>query len=220
MRKNNNNHNHSIYNFQPRPKTDNQKYYLESIENSFITICDGPAGTGKTLLSCYCAVKALVEGKIERIIVTRPAIEACGERIGYVPGNASEKMEGYTAPVLENFKKILDFNTYNKIKQQIEVIPMAFMRGRDFDNCFVLVEEAQNCSIDQFRMILTRITDRSKMVISGDIEQSDMRGKCCLDEVGTALKDIDGITYIKMDNEDIVRSKYINLILNKLQDIK
>lgn len=212
----------NFFRYEPRPKTDNQKIYAEAIENNRIIICEGPAGTGKTLLSCYYALKYLLNGEFNKIIITRPAIEACKERIGFIPGNVSEKMQGYLSPILENFKKLLAYDVYTSIEKshQIEVVPLAFMRGRDFDRCFVLLDEAQNCTLDQFRMILTRITDNSKLIISGDTEQSDLRDEdCCLSSVAKVLKNIDGIESVIMEDRDILRSKFISSILNKLQEI-
>lgn len=206
-------------NFHISPKTENQTDLFHSIINNRITIATGPAGTGKTFITCYHAIKSLLDGEISKIIVSRPAKEACHERLGYMPGTLEEKMAGYVQPVLYNFTKFTDQATmYDLMRSKdIEVVPLAFMRGRDFDRCFVIVDEAQNCNLDQFKMMLTRITDRSKMVICGDTEQADIPEEdMVIARVAEALEGLPSFGWARLDDKDIVRSEYISAILNRL----
>lgn len=203
------------------PKTEGQEDYFDSINENRITIAEGPAGSGKTLISCYLAMKMVTEGRLQKIIITRPAKEACQEKLGFMPGDLMDKMNGYVIPVLYNFSKLVGSVMLETMlrSKDIEVVPLAFMRGRDFDKSFVLVEEAQNCNLDQFKMILTRITDRSKIVISGDSDQSDIANDNVLTKVGKSLEGLPSYKFVRLTKHDIVRSKYITEIIERLETV-
>lgn len=212
---------HFVAGSEPKPRSMGQQDYYDALLNKQLVIADGPAGCGKTLFASYFALKAYFEGEVNKIVIGRPAKEACQEKIGFIPGTVSEKMQGYITPVLENFRKLAGIDVYNSMwrSNDIEIVPLAFMRGRDFDKKYVIIEEAQNCNLDQFKMILTRITDKSRMVISGDTEQNDIGDECCLEKVASKLEGMENFAYIALEDEDIVRSKYISEILIRLDGI-
>lgn len=203
-----------------KPKTDNQKDYIRCIAENTITFCQGVAGSGKTHIAIGMAIEYLLENKVNRIIVTRPVVES-GEKIGYLPGTAEEKLHPYLLPILDEIYHFIPISHYAALKlhNKIEVVPLGLMRGRNFHNCFIVADECQNASYDQLKMLLTRIGNDSKMVLTGDISQSDlnrnMRGGFL--ELINALKNLNGIGFAQLFNSDIVRNPIIGQILSRLE---
>jgi phosphate starvation-inducible protein PhoH and related proteins len=198
------------------PKTVNQKRYVDSIRGHTITFGIGPAGTGKTFLAVAMAVAALDSREVNRIILTRPAVEA-GERLGFLPGDIQEKVDPYLRPLFDALYDMLDperVSTYldNGI---IEVAPLGFMRGRSINDSFVILDEAQNTSPEQMKMFLTRLGFGSKMVVTGDITQVDLPRdqKSGLVVVNDILTGVEGIEFIRFGGEDVVRHKLVQRIV-------
>jgi len=197
-------------------KTMGQKLYIESIRNSDIVFSIGPAGTGKTYLAMVMAVKALLNKEAYRIILTRPAIEA-GEKLGFLPGDMQDKVDPYLRPLYDALYDILGPEKVSLYleKEIIEVAPLAYMRGRTLDNSFVILDEAQNTTPEQMKMFLTRIGFNSKAIITGDITQVDLPNnkKSGLNIVQSILADIDGIDFVYLTNQDVVRHKLVKDII-------
>ncbi|HHU91992.1 MAG TPA: PhoH family protein [Halanaerobiaceae bacterium] len=199
-----------------RPKTLGQKVYIDAIKRSSIVFAIGPAGTGKTYLAMVMAVKALLNKDVTRIILTRPAIEA-GEKLGFLPGDLQEKVDPYLRPLYDALYDILGpekVSTYLS-KDIIEVAPLAYMRGRTLDNSFVILDEAQNTTPEQMKMFLTRMGLNSQAVITGDITQIDLPDNKIsgLNLVQAILKDMEGIEFIYLSKEDVVRHKLVKDII-------
>lgn len=199
-----------------KPKTFGQKKYLDRIENHAVTIAVGPAGTGKTYLAVAEAVKAYRERQISRIILTRPAVEA-GERLGFLPGDLQNKVDPYLRPLNDALFDILGPETYSKLSErgEIEIAPLAYMRGRTLDNSFIILDEAQNTTKEQMKMFLTRMGFGSKIVITGDITQTDLpAGQTSgLKDAVSVLKDISDIAIIYLSAKDIVRHPLVQKIV-------
>ena len=199
-----------------RPKTANQKRYVEAIEDHTITFGIGPAGTGKTYLAMAKAVAALQSKKVNRIVLTRPAVEA-GENLGFLPGTLSEKIDPYLRPLFDALHDMIDIDSIPRLMQSgiIEVAPLAYMRGRTLNDAFVILDEAQNTTPEQMKMFLTRLGFGSKMVITGDITQVDLPNaqKSGLKVVREILKDIDDIAFLELTAEDVVRHRLIGDIV-------
>jgi phosphate starvation-inducible PhoH-like protein len=199
-----------------RPKTANQKRYVEAIEDHTITFGIGPAGTGKTYLAMAKAVAALQSKKVNRIVLTRPAVEA-GENLGFLPGTLSEKIDPYLRPLFDALHDMIDIDSIPRLMQSgiIEVAPLAYMRGRTLNDAFVILDEAQNTTPEQMKMFLTRLGFGSKMVITGDITQVDLPNaqKSGLKVVRDILKDIDDIAFLELTAEDVVRHRLIGEIV-------
>lgn len=197
-------------------KTMGQKLYIESIRNSDIVFSIGPAGTGKTYLAMVMAVKALLNKEVYRIILTRPAIEA-GEKLGFLPGDMQDKVDPYLRPLYDALYDILGPEKVSLYleKEIIEVAPLAYMRGRTLDNSFVILDEAQNTTPEQMKMFLTRIGFNSKAIITGDITQVDLPNnkKSGLNIVQSILNGIDGIDFMYLTNQDVVRHKLVKDII-------
>ena len=199
-----------------RPKTANQKRYVDAIEDHTITFGIGPAGTGKTYLAMAMAVAALNAKKINRIILTRPAVEA-GEHLGFLPGTLSEKIDPYLRPLFDALHDMIDIDSIPRLMQSgvIEVAPLAYMRGRTLNDAFVILDEAQNTTPEQMKMFLTRLGFGSKMVVTGDVTQIDLpNGQSSgLRVVRDILKEIDDIAFLELTAEDVVRHRLIGDIV-------
>ncbi|MEN9881911.1 MAG: hypothetical protein RI916_338 [Actinomycetota bacterium] len=199
-----------------RPKTANQKRYVDAIEDHTITFGIGPAGTGKTYLAMAKAVSALQAKKVNRIVLTRPAVEA-GEHLGFLPGTLNEKIDPYLRPLFDALHDMIDIETIPRMMQSgiIEVAPLAFMRGRTLNDAFIILDEAQNTTPEQMKMFLTRLGFGSKMVITGDVTQIDLPNgqHSGLRVVRDILKDIDDIAFLELTAEDVVRHRLIGDIV-------
>jgi len=199
-----------------RPKTANQKRYVDAIEEHTITFGIGPAGTGKTYLAMAKAVSALQAKKVNRIILTRPAVEA-GEHLGFLPGTLNEKIDPYLRPLFDALHDMIDIETIPRMMQSgiIEVAPLAYMRGRTLNDAFIILDEAQNTTPEQMKMFLTRLGFGSKMVITGDVTQIDLPNgqHSGLRVVRDILKDIDDIAFLELTAEDVVRHRLIGDIV-------
>jgi phosphate starvation-inducible PhoH-like protein len=199
-----------------RPKTANQKRYVDAIEDHTITFGIGPAGTGKTYLAMAKAVSALQAKKVNRIVLTRPAVEA-GEHLGFLPGTLNEKIDPYLRPLFDALHDMIDIETIPRMMQSgiIEVAPLAFMRGRTLNDAFIILDEAQNTTPEQMKMFLTRLGFGSKMVITGDVTQIDLPNgqHSGLRVVRDILKGIDDIAFLELTAEDVVRHRLIGDIV-------
>ena len=204
-----------------KPKTIGQKEYVDSISQNTVTIGVGPAGTGKTYLAVAAAVAAFRERKINRIILTRPAVEA-GERLGFLPGDLQSKVDPYLRPLYDALFDMLGPETYNTYleKGNIEVAPLAYMRGRTLDDSFIILDEAQNTSCEQMKMFLTRMGFGSKMVITGDATQIDLPADKLsgLKQAVRVLKNVEGIGICELTDQDVVRHVMVQRIIKAYAD--
>ena len=200
-----------------RPKTANQKAYVEAIAENTITFGIGPAGTGKTYLAMAKAVAALQAREVKRIILTRPAVEA-GEHLGFLPGTLTEKIDPYLRPLFDALHDMLDNDAIPKLMQSgvIEVAPLAYMRGRTLNDSFIILDEAQNTTPEQMKMFLTRLGFGSKMVITGDVTQVDLPGgkNSGLATIRKILDGVDDIAFLDLTAEDVVRHRLISDIVS------
>jgi phosphate starvation-inducible PhoH-like protein len=198
------------------PKTLNQKRYVDSIRNQTITFGIGPAGTGKTFLAVAMAAHALAEREVQRIILTRPAVEA-GERLGFLPGDIQAKVDPYLRPLFDALYDMLDPDRVNGYFERgvIEVAPLAFMRGRTLNDSFVILDEAQNTSPEQMKMFLTRLGFNSRMVVTGDVTQIDLPTdqRSGLVVVRDILSEVQDISFVRFGGEDVVRHKLVQRIV-------
>ena len=209
-----------------KSKTMGQKQYVKAITENEVVFAIGPAGTGKTFLAVAMAVNAFRNRQVSRIILTRPAVEA-GEKLGFLPGDLQNKVDPYMRPLYDSLHELMGSEIYlkNMEKGNIEVSPLAYMRGRTLDDAFIILDEAQNTTPGQMKMFLTRIGFNSKVVVTGDITQIDLPAyqKCGLIEVQSILKDVEGIQFVMLDEKDVVRSGIVQKIIrayNKLNDIE
>ena len=206
-----------------KPKTIGQKKYIESVLKNTITIGVGPAGTGKTYLAVAAAVAAFRERKVNRIILTRPAVEA-GERLGFLPGDLQNKVDPYLRPLYDALFDMLGAETYNKYLERgnIEVAPLAYMRGRTLDDSFIILDEAQNTTREQMKMFLTRMGKNCKMVVTGDVTQIDLIKKkdSGLMQACTILDHIDGISIIHLENSDVARNPLVQKIIERYAKVE
>ncbi len=200
-----------------KPKTLGQKKYCESIRENTITFGIGPAGTGKTYLAVAMAVTAFRAKEVNRIILTRPAVEA-GEKLGFLPGDLQSKVDPYLRPLYDALFDMLGAENFQRYQERgaIEVAPLAYMRGRTLDDNFIILDEAQNTTPEQMKMFLTRLGFRSKMVITGDVTQIDLPDgkKSGLKKVMHILRDVDDISICKFNQKDVVRHKLVQDIVN------
>jgi phosphate starvation-inducible PhoH-like protein len=199
-----------------RPKTVNQKHYVDAIDNHTVVFGIGPAGTGKTYLAVAKAVQALQAKQVNRIILTRPAVEA-GERLGFLPGTLNDKIDPYLRPLMDALHDMIDPDSVPRLLQAgtIEVAPLAYMRGRTLNDAFVILDEAQNTTPEQMKMFLTRLGFGSKVVVTGDITQIDLPGntKSGLRVVREILADVEDISFCYLDAHDVVRHRLVGEIV-------
>jgi phosphate starvation-inducible PhoH-like protein len=201
-----------------RPKTAGQKRYVDAVRDNTVTFAIGPAGTGKSYLAVALAVQALQAKETNRIILTRPAVEA-GERLGFLPGDILAKVDPYLRPLYDALYDMLDPEVVGRLMERgtIEVAPLAYMRGRTLNDSFIILDEAQNTTPEQMKMFLTRLGFGSKIVVTGDVTQIDLpegRGRSGLLAVRGILDDIDGLSFVELDSEDVVRHRIVADIVN------
>ena len=199
-----------------KPRGNNQQNYVRTIKQQDINFGIGPAGTGKTYLAVACAVEALLEERVRRILLVRPAVEA-GEKLGFLPGDLAQKVDPYLRPLYDALYEMLGFETVNKYIERniIEVAPLAFMRGRTLNNAFIILDEAQNTTREQMKMFLTRIGFGSTAVITGDATQIDLPrdSQSGLTHVSNILRDVDGVGFTYFGNKDVVRHPMVQRIV-------
>jgi phosphate starvation-inducible PhoH-like protein len=194
-----------------RPKSSGQKRYVDAITANIVTFGIGPAGTGKSYLAVALAVQALQVKSVDRIIMTRPAVEA-GERLGFLPGDLMAKIDPYLRPLYDALYDMLGTEAARRLLDNgtIEVAPLAYMRGRTLNGSFIILDEAQNATPEQLKMFLTRIGFGSKVVVNGDITQVDLPGgRSGLAELDQVLKDIEGIAFVRLGSKDVVRHRIV-----------
>ena len=198
------------------PKTLGQKEYLAAIRTNSITFGVGPAGTGKTYLAVAMAVKAFKSKQVDRIILTRPAVEA-GEKLGFMPGDLQNKVDPYLRPLYDGLFDLLGAEAFQRLveKQAIEVAPLAYMRGRSLDDAFIILDEAQNTTPEQMKMFLTRMGTNSKVVVTGDITQIDLpdKSRSGLVDALRILRGIQGIAQVQLTDKDVVRHRLVQQIV-------
>ncbi|MBQ2134273.1 MAG: PhoH family protein [Phascolarctobacterium sp.] len=208
---------------QVKAKTLGQWHYVETIRHNHITLGIGPAGTGKTYLAVALAVAALKKKEVERIILTRPAVEA-GEKLGFLPGDMQDKVDPYLRPLYDGLYDMLGNETFQKYltKGTIEVAPLAYMRGRTLNDSFIILDEAQNTTPEQMKMFLTRFGFGSKMVITGDITQIDLPGgkTSGLKDASKILKDVPGIGIVNFSGQDVVRHEIVGSIIKAYENFE
>jgi len=202
---------------QVKPRGENQRLYLSRILSHDINFGIGPAGTGKTYLAVACAVQALQENKVRRLVLTRPAVEA-GENLGFLPGSLSQKIDPYLRPLYDALYDMLGYEKVNKLIERnvIEVAPLAFMRGRSLNESFIILDEAQNTTAAQMKMFLTRIGFGSTAIVTGDITQIDLPGKQIsgMEHSLKVLKKVKGISFTWFNSKDVVRHPLVQRIVN------
>src|ERR1700761_9480014 len=198
------------------PKTVNQRLYIDAIENHDLTFGIGPAGTGKTYLAVAMAVSSFLNKRVSRIILTRPAVEA-GEHLGFLPGTLQEKVDPYLRPLYDALFDMIDSDKVEKLieRNTIEIAPLAFMRGRTLSDCFIILDEAQNTTAEQMKMILTRQGFNSKMVVTGDQTQIDLPSgkRSGLLNAIDVLRGVEGIAFVNFDDKDVVRHSLVQRIV-------
>jgi phosphate starvation-inducible PhoH-like protein len=198
------------------PKTKGQEEYVKIVHKNDVVFSIGPAGTGKTFLAVAFAMAALEHHEVDRIILCRPAVEA-GESLGFLPGDLKEKVDPYLAPLYDSLRIILSENKLNQLIERnvIEVVPLAYMRGRTMDSAYMILDEAQNATIMQMKMFLTRLGIGSRAIVAGDITQIDLQNQSDsgLVQVATILKDVDGIGFVMLDKSDVVRHHLVMKII-------
>jgi phosphate starvation-inducible PhoH-like protein len=204
-----------------KPKTQNQVAYVNALTNSTLVFCLGPAGTGKTLFACNEAMKQLQKREIEKIVITRPIVAVEDEQLGFLPGNINKKMDPWTRPIFDIFSEYCSMSEISKMMKDgiIEISPLAYMRGRTFKSSFIIADEMQNSSPNQMFMLTTRMGEKTKMVITGDLKQSDKGGENGLIDFMNKYatypeKDSSGIKVIKMTGDDVERSEIVKTILD------
>ena len=200
---------------QIKCKTVGQKTYVDAIRKNTVVFGVGPAGTGKTYLAVCMAVSAFKSKQVEKIILTRPAVEA-GEKLGFLPGDLHEKVDPYLRPLYDALQELLGLETYGKLMERgaIEVAPLAYMRGRTLSNAFIILDEAQNTTKEQMKMFLTRMGEGSKMVVTGDVTQIDLDGKASgLVHATGILEDVEGVAVVRLTAKDVVRHPMVMRII-------
>ncbi|MFQ5794769.1 MAG: PhoH family protein [Candidatus Bipolaricaulia bacterium] len=201
-----------------RPKTVGQGRYVEAVVANDVTFAIGPAGTGKTYLAVALAIKSLQQGKVKRIVLTRPAVVA-GEELGFLPGDIQAKVSPYLRPLYDAIYDMIPWEEFKQLREdgRIEIAPLAYMRGRTFNDSFVILDEAQNVTPNQMKMFLTRLGFNSKVVVTGDITQIDLKQASGLDQVRHVLNGIEGIAFIYLQEQDVVRHQLVKQIIGAYQ---
>lgn len=203
-----------------KPRSINQKEYIRTVAENTVTFCQGVPGSGKTHIAVGMALEYLLDFKVKKIVITRPVVEA-GEKLGFLPGSAEEKLHPYLLPLFDEVDHFLQQLHFHKLKstRQIEIVPLGLMRGRSFHDAFIVADECQNASYDQLKMLLTRIGMNSKMVLTGDVEQSDleMRKQGGFQTIIDRLQKVDSIGFSNLEAVDIVRNPIIADIIHHLQ---
>lgn len=204
-----------------RCKTIGQKNYVKALQENTVTICIGPAGTGKTFLAVAQAVAELKRGEIERIVMSRPAIEAGEERLGFLPGDLAQKVDPYLRPLYDALNDILGGEKAKKLQERgvIEIAPLAYMRGRTLNRARVIIDESQNASLPTLKMALTRLGEGSKMVLTGDVTQIDLprAGDSGLERCASILGSVDDIAVMRLNNRDVIRHKLVRDIVKAFE---
>jgi phosphate starvation-inducible PhoH-like protein len=201
-----------------RPKTSGQKRYVDAVRENTVTFAIGPAGTGKSYLAVALAVQALQAKEVNRIILTRPAVEA-GERLGFLPGDMMQKVDPYLRPLYDALYDMLEPEVVVRLMERgtIEVAPLAYMRGRTLNDSFIILDEAQNTTPEQMKMFLTRLGFGSKVVVTGDVTQIDLpegRGRSGLMQVRSVLEEIEGLRFVELGSRDVVRHRIVQDIVD------
>ncbi|MFK7778396.1 MAG: PhoH family protein [Gimesia sp.] len=203
------------------PRTPGQSGYIKSISEHDLVFCTGPAGCGKTFLAVAMAIHSLRTERVRKIVLVRPAVEA-GEKLGFLPGDMLAKVNPFLRPLLDALSSLLDFDQVNRYMENdiVEVVPLAFMRGRTLDDTFIIMDEAQNTTVTQMKMFLTRMGTGSQIVVTGDTSQIDLPPdiSCGMTDAITRLRNIKGVGIVQLKNEDIVRHRLVGEIVNAYQD--
>lgn len=206
-----------------KPRSENQKDYIRTIAENHITFCQGVAGSGKTHIAIGMALEYLLDEKVKKIIITRPVVES-GEKIGYLPGTAEEKLHPYLLPLLDEVNHFIPSAQYTSLKtnNKIEIVPLGHMRGRNFHDAFIVADECQNASYDQLKMLITRLGNNSKMILTGDVSQSDLNRHLQggFYSMTSVLDGVDGIGISRLQVSDIVRNPIIGKILVRLDSFE
>ncbi len=204
-----------------RPKTAGQAEYVKAIHDHDLVFCIGPAGTGKTYLAVAMAISALRQERIRKIVLVRPAVEA-GESLGFLPGDLQAKINPYLRPLLDALRDLMDYESVKRLTETdiIEMIPLAYMRGRTLNDAFIILDEAQNTTVAQMKMFLTRMGNNSKIVVSGDITQIDLpaHSRSGLIDAISRLRDIEGFSQVRLGKTDIVRHPLVQRIVAAYED--